>query len=178
MKGEPSLQPIPSNASFVAIDFETADEAPDSACAVGIVRVVNNVITERAYRLICPPRPHFFYTHVHGITWDMVRREPSFREVWPELEHLLRGVHFLAAHNASFDSAVLRACCEAAGLPVPAIPFQCTVRIARNVLGIRPAKLNNVCARLGIELRHHQAGSDAEACARIVLAGRSISKLR
>jgi DNA polymerase-3 subunit epsilon len=33
--------------------------------------------------------------------------------------------------------------------------------------------LPNVCSYLGIPLDHHNAASDAEACARIVLAART-----
>lgn len=46
----------------------------------------------------------------------------------------------------------------------------CTVRLARRVWSIRPTKLPDVFRRLGLELDHHGALSDAEACARIVLA--------
>jgi DNA polymerase-3 subunit epsilon len=48
----------------------------------------------------------------------------------------------------------------------------CTVRQARRTLGIRPANLDHVASVMGIELNHHDALSDAEACARIVMAAR------
>ena len=54
--------------TFVAIDFETADHGPDSACAVGLVRVSGNRIVKRKYYLIRPTRRSFFFTPVHGIT--------------------------------------------------------------------------------------------------------------
>jgi DNA polymerase III epsilon subunit-like protein len=57
--------------TFVAIDFETADYKPDSACAVGLVRVENHQIVERAYTLIRPPRKKFVFTYYHGISWEM-----------------------------------------------------------------------------------------------------------
>lgn len=44
------------------------------------------------------------------------------------------------------------------------------MKLARRTWGLRPAKLPDVCRHLGIGLRHHDALSDAEACARIVLA--------
>jgi DNA polymerase-3 subunit epsilon len=37
------------------------------------------------------------------------------------------------------------------------------------VWGIYPTKLPNVCRHLGISLNHHEASSDAEACARIMI---------
>ncbi len=42
----------PHLASFVAIDFETADPGADSACAVGLVKVVDNrIVDQRKYLL-------------------------------------------------------------------------------------------------------------------------------
>jgi DNA polymerase III subunit epsilon len=156
--------------TFVAIDFETADYGPDSACALGLVRVENHQIVQRSYSLIKPPRRRFVFTYLHGITWEDVARQPSFAEVWPTVTPLLEGIDFLAAHNASFDRAVLQRCCEAAGLESPQTPFQCTVRLARQTWNIYPTKLNNVCDHLGITLKHHHAAADAEACALIVIA--------
>lgn len=155
---------------FVAIDFETATTLPDSACAVGLVRVERGVVTRRAYRLIRPPRPHFEFTWLHGIDWPEVAGEPRFGAVWEELRGMLDGAAFLAAHNAGFDRGVLHACCRAAELDPPRLPFRCTVKIARQVWGIYPTKLSHVCRALGIPLDHHRALSDAEACARIVMA--------
>ncbi len=160
-------------SAFVAIDFETADTQPDSACAVGLVRVEDGTIVRRELRLIRPPRRAFEFTWVHGITWERVEREATFHEVWADVRGVLRGAEFLAAHNASFDRRVLHACCHAAGLPAPRQPFVCTMVLARRTWGIRPTRLPDVCHRLQIPLVHHEAASDAEACARIVLAAES-----
>jgi len=155
--------------AFVAIDFETASRAPDSACAIGVVRAVNGRVTAREVRLIRPPAPDFHFTHIHGITWDDVRDAPDFAEVWRSLRPMLRGARFLAAHWAPFDRSVLAACCRTYGLRAPAQPFVCTVRLARAQWGIHPTKLPDVCRRLGLDLNHHEALSDALACAGIVL---------
>jgi DNA polymerase-3 subunit epsilon len=156
--------------TFVALDFETADYPRDSACALGLVRVENHRIVQRAYNLIRPPRRRFAFTYLHGITWEDVAHQPTFAELWPSLTPILKGVDFLAAHNASFDRSVLHQCCETAGMTPPAIPFECTVRLARQTWNIYPTKLNHVCDHLGITLKHHFAASDAEACALIVIA--------
>lgn len=165
-----SVSPLAQRPTFAAIDFETADYGRDSACAVALVRVEGTRVVDRAYHLIRPPRRNFVFTYLHGIAWDDVRDAPSFRQLWPSLRKIFAGVDFLAAHNASFDRSVLEACCERSRLPPPSHPFQCTVRLARNLWNIYPTTLPNVCRRLRIPLRHHHAGSDAEACARIVIA--------
>jgi len=155
---------------FVAIDFETADRGQDSACSVGLVRVENGVIAKKVVQLIQPPRFIFEFTHIHGIEWGHVSGSPTFGPARPKLAPLLDGAQFLAAHNAPFDDGVLSACCRAAGISKPAHRFVCTVRLAREVWKIYPTKLPDVCARLNIALNHHEALSDAEACANIVMA--------
>ena len=166
----PATPPGPAGGAFVAIDFETADPGPDSACAVGLVRVEGLKVVRREVVLIRPPRPRIVFSYIHGITWEMVAGAPAFAEAWPALAPVLEGASFLAAHCAPFDRRVLAACCAAAGLPVPALPFACTMQLARRTWGIRPTKLPDVCRRLGIGLIHHDPLSDAEACARIVIA--------
>lgn len=159
----------PSSA-FVAIDFETADDQQDSACAVALVRVENLRIVERKAALIRPPRRQFVFSYLHGISWADVATAPTFAEIWPSLVTVLDGADFLAAHNARFDEGVLAACCAMAGLRTPPLPFACTVQLARKYWCLPNHKLPSVCSYLRIPLQHHDAASDAEACARIVLA--------
>jgi DNA polymerase-3 subunit epsilon len=155
--------------NFVAIDFETADNGQDSACAIGLVRVQDARIVDEMVRLICPPRPRMMFTHIHGLKMSDVASQPKFAEHWPEIRKFIEGVDDFVAHNASFDRGVLYACLKAARLEIPTQKFHCTVQIARKVFGIYPTKLSNVCQVLGIELNHHEALSDARASARIVL---------
>jgi DNA polymerase-3 subunit epsilon len=159
--------------TFIALDFETADRYRDSACAVGVVRVEGNRITHREHHLIQPPRRTFEFTGVHGISWAHVAREARFSEVWQRVAPLLEGAEFIAAHNASFDRSVLQACCAAFAMEPPQLRFECTVRLARTRWQLRPTTLPDVCRHLGLTLRHHNALSDAEACAEIVLAARA-----
>lgn len=155
---------------FAAIDFETANYQRNSACAVGIAVVRAGRIVTLERRLIRPPTREFYFTHIHGLAWKDVQNVPTFAEVWREVFPMFADVAFLAAHNAQFDRGVLEACCQYHRLRGPAQSFVCTVNVARSVWNIYPTKLPDVCRRLRIPLEHHEAGSDAEACARIVLA--------
>jgi DNA polymerase-3 subunit epsilon len=155
---------------FAAIDFETADSGRDSACALAVVRVHGTTIVRKKSWLIRPPRPDIWYSYIHGITWDQVADQPTFGQLWPEIRAELEGLDFLAAHNAPFDRGVLYHCCERAGQAPPPHPFLCTVHVARKLWKLRPANLPAVCRHLVIPLQHHDAGSDAEACARIIVA--------
>jgi DNA polymerase-3 subunit epsilon len=159
-------------ARFAAMDFETADMGRDSACALSIVLVENDTLAQTWSGLIRPPRSRFEFTYIHGITWRDVQHKPSFAELWPEISSVLQGVDFIAAHNASFDRSVLRACCESAGIAPARNSYLCTVRLARSVWGLYPTTLAHVCRHLSIPLKHHDAVSDAQACAKILLAAR------
>lgn len=169
---------LPGNddETFVAIDFETADSGRDSACAVALVRVEQGQIVRRVAKLIRPPRSSFPNAWVHGIQWEHVRNEPTFGELWPALREVFEGAVYIVAHNAPFDRSVLRACCGVANVAEPALPFECSMKLTRRIWKLESAKLNVICAHLGIPLKHHDAASDAEACARVVLAARREAK--
>lgn len=156
--------------SFVAIDFETANRSPRSAVAVGLVRVDDGAVTSTVVELIRPPTKRFANTKVNGIGPQDIEGAEEFGEVWTRLRRWVDGARFLAAHNAGFDQDVLLACCERARMPSPRLPFVCTMALARWVWDQYPTKLPDVCRRLGLELRHHEPGSDALACANVVLA--------
>jgi DNA polymerase-3 subunit epsilon len=159
-------------STFVAIDFETADRGADSACAVALVRVEGWEVVAKEVRLIRPPRRWIRFSYIHGIEWQHVADQPVFRDVWPQLTPLLGGAKQLVAHNAPFDRGVLRACCDAADLEMPPVPFLCSCQLARRTWSLRPANLPAVCRFLNISLNHHDPLSDAEAAARIVIAAR------
>ena len=154
---------------FAAIDFETADYDRDSACALAVVVAEAGEIIYKGYTLVRPPRRNFVFSYLHGITWNDVKDKPDFKELWPKLRPLFKGVDFIAAHNASFDRSVLYTCCDYAGIEPPGHGFLCTMKLARRLWNLRPTKLPDVCRYLGIGLKHHDAASDALACAKIVL---------
>ncbi|MBA4393731.1 MAG: hypothetical protein C0407_09285, partial [Desulfobacca sp.] len=155
---------------FAAIDFETADYGRDSACALAIV-VVNGVTVEKKmYHLIRPPRNSFVFSYLHGIEWKHVARKPPFEGIWREVHALIQNVDFMVAHNATFDKSVLHTCCDLIDVEAPEKDFLCTMKLARTIWNIYPTKLSDVCRKLDIPLDHHNAVSDALACAKIVTA--------
>jgi len=156
--------------NFLAFDFETANPSRDSACSIGMVRVRDGFIVDRAVHLIRPPTPEFMFTYIHGLKWKDVEHAPTFGELWPKIRGHFEEVDFVAAHNAGFDRGVLRGCCARYGIAPPELRYVCTVELARQTWQIFPTKLPDVCRHLGIQLNHHEALSDAEACARIVIS--------
>lgn len=159
---------------YVALDFETSGYAANSACAVGLCRIEDGVVTDSFYSLIRPPSSRVLFTHVHGLTWPMLKDAPTFTELWPQLVAFMEGSHALLAHNAGFDRRVLHASCQALELVQPQLPFLCTLKGARRSLPLASRALDSVCGYFGIPLDHHHAGSDARACAEIYLRLRGL----
>lgn len=165
-----SIDKIKTMDKFVAIDFETANKYKNSACAVGLIKVERGEIIERKSILIRPVSSYFEFTYIHGITWENVKSEPTYKELWPQIHTFIQDADFLAAHNATFDKKVMKVCCQEYGLDFPDIPFICTVKLSREVWRLFPTKLPDVCKFLNLTLKHHDPLSDAEACANIVIS--------
>lgn len=150
--------------TFTAIDFETATPDRSSICQVGMVRVVDGEIFQKFVQLIRPPdnKYHYCNIRVHGITPKMTEYEPSFNEVWPVISGYFEN-QLVVAHNASFDTGVLRNTLSYYGLPHPQFRTECTYRLSR-------MNLKKMCQTLGIDLQnHHNALCDALACAQAYL---------
>ena len=158
----------------ISLDFETADNGADSACAIGMARIENGRVTGDYYNLIRPPRQQMLYTWVHGLRWNDVKDAPTFAEVWPEMAAFMEDADTLLAHNAGFDRRVLSACCLAAGVTAPTTPFLCTLKGSRKALKLPSHKLSSLCEHFCIELQHHHAKSDALATAHILLHLRAL----
>lgn len=156
--------------NFVAIDFETANEQRDSACALGLAIVSNGEIIDRRYSLL-NPQVNFqeYCTVIHGITEDVVRKAPKFQDIHPVLYRLLNG-KTVAAHNALFDVGVLRASCESRKLKMPNFIMFDSVDMSRKAWPELPHhRLNYLAEEFNLPLKHHNAVEDATACALLIL---------
>jgi len=158
--------------SFVAIDFETA--IAHHICAVGIVTIEDGVIVDEYYSLVQPPgnRYNWHNIQVHGITEVHTQNTPTFREVYPEVRRRLFN-RTVVAHNESFDRNVLMKTMVDFGLDYLElnIPdrWECTMKFCKASDKYPSGKLDECCAVHGIELNHHEALSDARACAELYL---------
>ncbi|QDS96577.1 DNA polymerase III PolC-type [Roseimaritima multifibrata] len=157
---------------FTAIDFETANQRPDSACQLAAVVVRNGLITAKHCWLIRPRPLSFspFNIRIHGIAPEQVANEPDFAGHWPDIAKVLNDT-CLVAHNAPFDIKVLNACLQTHQIDSPVFSFTCTRLIAKRTwpawgrYGLKP-----ISERLDIHFRHHDALEDSIACAKVLLA--------
>ncbi|NYZ16292.1 3'-5' exonuclease [Azospirillum sp. RWY-5-1] len=160
----------------LAIDFETANERRDSACALGVAWIEDGRVVATEEHLIRPREMRFLpmNTAIHGIRAEDVADAPSFAELWRELGPRMEGALVLA-HNAAFDLSVLRHTLADHGLGHPSCAYLCTVIVARRAWPeLSRHRLDTLADHLGLALDHHRAGSDAEACGRIALAAAGV----
>ena len=77
---------------YCTIDFETANSYRGSPCAVGLVRVRDGVIVDERRWLIRPPSGADWFdpfnVWVHGITAEMVKDAPRWKDVLPAIERV------------------------------------------------------------------------------------------
>jgi DNA polymerase-3 subunit epsilon len=158
--------------TFTAIDFETADA--HVPCEIGLCRVEDGTITATWSHLIkpsCFPYMNHWCRQVHGISAGELAGEPDFGELWNEMHPWLEDT-VLIAHNAAFDMAVLRDTLHRYDLATPHSDYLCSVSLSRRIWkGLPSYSLDSLCRLHDIRFRHHRAGADAEACARLVLTG-------
>jgi DNA polymerase-3 subunit epsilon len=156
---------------FTAIDFETANEQRASACAVGVVRVRGGQIVDSYATLLRPRelRVDWRNQQVHGIAVEELYDAPTLADVWPELLPYLHE-QAVVAHNSAFDVSVLEYSCHDFGVPVPAFHSLCSVKLSKVLWPqLEHHRLNDMAAYFGLELNHHDALSDARACAEITV---------
>lgn len=157
--------------TFTAIDFETASGY--HPCSVGIVTVENGVITDEFVTLIKPYNNVYnpYTIRVHGIYPSDTENAKTFLEVYPEIQKRIQN-KVVVAHNESFDRNVLSKSMTFYGLNYEdlniASRWECTVKIYKSK-GFKSATLSECCRIMEIDLNHHEALSDARACAQLYM---------
>lgn len=157
--------------NFVAIDFETA--MSHHICSVGIVTYENGKVIDEYHALVQPPKNAYDWRciQVHGITQNDTKHAPSFDKIYPEIKKRLTG-KVVVAHNESFDRNTLLKSMRDHQLDYSELNiaerWECTLKIYRSK-GYKPATLSACCDIHKISLNHHDALSDARACAELYL---------
>lgn len=158
--------------SFIALDFETANQHRSSVCSIGLVFVENGIVVDKYYELIKPVPNFYSYwnTQVHGLVAEDTQYAAEFPELWQDLSKRLKNMP-LVAHNSVFDEGCLKAVLETYQLPLHQNPFFCTYRKSKALFPHLPNhRLPTVSKYLGFDLEnHHNALADAEACAHIAM---------
>ncbi|MDU2418116.1 3'-5' exonuclease [Negativicoccus succinicivorans] len=155
---------------FIAFDFETATQSPASACSLAVVRFTEDGAQETVAHLFPPPEMKFDDDNIriHQIRPADVADLPTLAAIWEDFAPYFDGT-FCVAHNAKFDTEVLRASLSYYGLTLPSFQYGDTVMLARRVWPDLPSyALNRVGNFLGLTFHHHRADEDALICGEIV----------
>lgn len=150
--------------TFTAIDFETAQGYRWSICQVGLIRVEKGVIKEEIDLLVQPPNNYYWsrFTEIHGINAAKTRNAPTFNHIWETLKPFIEQQNVIAHNGFGFDFPVLSNTLEYYGLSTPEYNKFCTYKIYKS-------NLADLCMEHKIPLNHHDALSDARACAKLFM---------
>jgi DNA polymerase-3 subunit epsilon len=177
-----------ADLSYVVVDVETTGGTPQRGHRItefAAVVVQGSEVREVYETLVNPERsipPEI--VKLTGITMEMVRDKPPFREVVGDVVRALSG-HVFVAHNAAFDWRFVSAEVERATGQQLGGRRLCTVRLSRKLLPhLRSRSLGHVADYYGadafaqtyFEARHgrqrpwrHSAAGDAVATAHCLL---------
>lgn len=155
---------------FAVVDVETTGTRAtggDRITEIAVVQVQGGRVGEVYSQLVNPERPIPPYiTSLTHITWEMVRDQPTFREITAPVLDRLRGSIFVA-HNAPFDWRFVSEEVRRGSGQELSGPRLCTVRLARAALPqLSRRSLDHVTRYFGIEIvARHRAAGDALATA-------------
>ena len=173
---------VPYAGPIVGIDVETACPENGAICSIGISIICRGaVVRERQWFLDPGTRFDPRFIEIHHITPAQVRGIPKLIAAWSEIHDFMRRTidemreptlfalmpadepePLYVAHNASFDRLQIE---RALGTPLP-FRVACTVAMSRRAYPtLLRHNLATVSAHLRIPLKHHDALSDARACA-------------
>lgn len=161
----------------IVLDTETTGMDPakgDRIVEIGCVELINHVPTGKHLHLYLNPERDVpaEAVAVHGLTWDFLKKHPTFAEVVDKFTDFV-GDDMLVIHNAEFDVKFLNA--ELRTLGFPALQMKRvtdTVAMARRKFPGSPASLDALCRRFGIDASArtlHGALLDSELLAEVYL---------
>ena len=150
--------------NYTAIDFETAHPKHHSICQIGLVRVENGIITRQINGLVKPPNNFYWpkFTEIHGINAFKTLTAPTFEQAWKYIEPYITDQNVVAHNGFGFDFHCLDKTLEYYDIKIPQYNRYCTYKIYKS-------NLPSLCKEYDIPINHHDALSDALACAKLFM---------
>lgn len=163
-----------ADCSFAVVDVETTGSrarGADRITEIAVVALCRGKTETVLETLVNPERviPQVV-TRITRITNDLVRDQPTFREIADDVLTALAGRVFVA-HNLGFDwGFVSREILRARTVRLDGARL-CTVRLARRLVpGLKHRGLDSLARYFGLEIeQRHRAGDDARATAAVLL---------
>ena len=148
---------------YVVMDLENPNFRQNSICAIGIIQVKNNSITEKKYSLINPEDTFDrINMDITKIAPHMVQDSPTLPEYWPKIRDLLTD-NIIIGHNITYDLKLLSKSLQRYNITAPDFRYICTLSLSRRYLDLPSYKLENIAKKLHIIYNPHNAIEDARA---------------
>ncbi|HYD60556.1 MAG TPA: 3'-5' exonuclease [Noviherbaspirillum sp.] len=160
---------LAQNALFLDTETTGLDEGAE-IIEIAILDSAGAVLLESLVRPTIPIPADA--TAIHGLTDADLEAAPTWPAIAPVVAEILDR-RLVVAHNAGFDSRMLRQTCRRFGLEAPAATWLCTMQMLTEWNGGRWPKLGEAARLAGADLRNlprHRARYDAEICRRILVA--------
>ena len=151
---------------FTIVDIETTGGYGTNNCIIEIAIVLfdGKEIEGRYHTLINPETPiQKFVQTMTGITNEMVKDAPKFKEVAEQIYNLISKRVFIA-HNVNFDYSFVKQHLSSAGFEID-LPKICTIKLTRKIFpGLPKYGLGSLSNHFKIKNKaRHRAAGDAEA---------------
>ncbi|NCO03745.1 MAG: DNA polymerase III subunit epsilon [Alphaproteobacteria bacterium] len=162
----------------IVLDTETTGMDPekgDKMVEIGCVELINHIPTGRTYHQYLNPERDVpaEVVAVHGLTYERLKKEPTFGEVVSDFLDFIGNDSKLVIHNAAFDMKFINAEIKTYGFAsIDPKRIIDTLDIARRKFPGSPANLDALCRRFGINNDNrtlHGALLDSELLAEVYL---------
>ena len=162
---------MPLDGTFIIFDVETTGlrTGVDRLTEIGAVKYVDGAEKSRFQTFVDPERPiPQNIVELTGITDSMVAGAPKEGEAVRKFFEFCGESSVLVAHNASFDTEVIRSACERNGIEYNYSHIDTLVLAQSLISGIKNYKLDTISNHFKLpKFDHHRADEDAGALAAI-----------
>lgn len=98
---------------YLVLDTETTGLNDGEICQIAILQADGKVLLDTLIQTMYPIPPNA--TRIHGITDEMVKDSPTWKEIGPAIINLVQGKD-LVVYNATYDRKMMRKSSEVWGL--------------------------------------------------------------
>lgn len=161
----------PSEVCFSFLDVETTGLDPysgDKICEIAILKTIDEKVIDDYVTLVNPGKSiSTGASAVNGITDDMIRGAPFFRDIAEDVVSFLNDT-VIVAHNAKFDMRFLSMELGALRLSSPEFHVIDTLRIARRYYKFYSNSLGQIARCIGLPARYeHRALADVQTTKKV-----------
>lgn len=152
--------------NFISLSIKTANQWPDSICAIELIKIENNEVTDSLHSYIHTNQEFDpFYTSLHGIEQADIQNSPTFAQFAPILHNWLEQQNVVSFYQP-YEALCIQESYDSIGQLPPTF-------IHRSVLPFAKQNVKQLPSYTLHDLVHHldlaEQASDAERLAQVVI---------